>query len=133
MARRQHSKTRVLLVDDDEALRESVARDIASLGFKVDQAFDGQDALEKLGALLPHVVVTDLLMPRMDGFGLLRTLKLQGRMPPVIVLSGFGNTETAARTVHESGAFWFLEKPVQLSALRLLLERAATASHLAEE
>jgi CheY-like chemotaxis protein len=58
---RPYSKTRILLVDDDEPSRESVARDIVSLGFKVDQACDGQDALEKHEALLPHVVVTDLM------------------------------------------------------------------------
>ncbi len=130
---RTYSETRVLLVDDDRSSRDSVARDIASLGFQVDRASDGHDALEKLEALVPHVVVTDLMMPRMDGYDLLRNLKLQGRMPPVIVLSAFGNTETAARIVNEFGAFWFLEKPVQFDALRLLLERAAAQSHLVEE
>jgi DNA-binding NtrC family response regulator len=130
---RSHSETRVLLVDDDEPSRLSVARDIASLGFKVDQACDGQDALDKLEALLPNIVVTDLMMPRMDGFDLMRTLKQLGKMPPVIVLSAFGNTDTAVRTVHEFGAFWFLEKPIQFGALQLLLERAANQSYLVEE
>ena len=54
-------------------------------------------------------------------------------MPPAIVLTAFGNIETAIQTMHDLGAFWFLEKPIQPSALKVLLERAATQSRLAEE
>jgi DNA-binding NtrC family response regulator len=54
-------------------------------------------------------------------------------MPPAIVLTAFGNIETAIQTIHDLGAFWFLEKPIQPTALRVLLERAASQSQLAEE
>jgi DNA-binding NtrC family response regulator len=124
---------RVLVVDDDRGLRESIASNIKSWGFSVEEAGDGQEALEKLETFEPHLLVTDLVMPRVDGFDLLRTLRAQGAGPPVIVLSAFGNLETAAQTVHEFGAFWFLEKPIRFSALRCLVERAVTQSHLAEE
>jgi DNA-binding NtrC family response regulator len=127
------SGARVLVVDDDRSLRESLASNIQSWGFRVEEACDGQEALEKLETFEPHLLVTDLVMPRVDGFDLLRTLRAQGARSPVIVLSAFGNLETAARTVHEFGAFWFLEKPIRFSALRCLVERAATQSHLAEE
>ncbi len=72
-------------------------------------------------------------MPRMDGFELLKRLGSQGNMPPAIVLTAFGNIETAIQTMHDLGAFWFLEKPIQPSALKVLLERAATQSRLTEE
>ena len=72
-----------------------------------------------------HVLVTDLMMPRMDGFELLKRLGAQGNLPPAIVLTAFGNIETAIQTMHDLGAFWFLEKPIQPSALKVLLERAA--------
>ena len=72
-------------------------------------------------------------MPRMDGFELLKRLGAQGNVPPAIVLTAFGNIETAIQTMHDLGAFWFLEKPIQPSALKVLLERAATQSRLAEE
>jgi DNA-binding NtrC family response regulator len=124
---------RVLVVDDDRTLRESVASNIKSWGFNVEQACDGHEALQKLEAFEPHLLVTDLVMPRVDGFDLLRALKARGACPPVIVLSAFGNIEIATQTVHEFGAFWFLEKPVRLSALRCLIERAAAQSHLVEE
>ena len=51
-------------------------------------------------------------------------------MPPAIVLTAFGNIETALQTIHDLGAFWFLEKPIQPAALRVLLERAASQSQL---
>ena len=115
----------MLVVDDDPRLRESVAGNIKSWGFSVEQASDGQDALQKLETFAPHLVVTDLMMPRVDGFDLLRELKARGACPAVIVLSAFGNVEIATQTVHEFGAFSFLDKPVRLSALRCLIERAA--------
>ncbi len=106
---------------------------IQSWGFAVESAADGQEALDKLSAMPVHVLVTDLMMPRMDGFELLKRLNTQGGAPPAIVLTAFGNIETAIQTIHDLGAFWFLEKPIQPSALRILLERAASQSRLAEE
>ncbi len=105
---------------------------IALWGYAVETAADGQEALEKLASFGAHVIVTDLMMPRMDGNELLRRLKAQGGGPPVIVQTAFGNLETSVATIHDLGAFWFLEKPVQSQALRLLLERAANQGHLAE-
>ncbi len=127
------SGTRVLVVDDDPRLRESVTANIKSWGFIVEEASDGQEALQKVETFEPHLLVTDLMMPRVDGFDLLRALQARGACPPVIVLSAFGNVEIATQTVHEFGAFWFLDKPVRLSALRCLIERAAAQSHLVEE
>ena len=128
------SATRVLIADDEESQRAGLASMISSWGFSVDTAADGQEAFEKMNTSMPvHVLVTDLMMPRMDGFELLKRLGQQGSMIPAIVLTAFGNIETAIATIHDLGAFWFLEKPIQPSALRVLLERAASQSRLAEE
>jgi DNA-binding NtrC family response regulator len=125
--------TRVLIVDDEEYQRAGLASMVNSWGFAVETAADGHEALDKLASNQVHVLVTDLMMPRMDGFELLKRLGAQGNMPPTIVLTAFGNIETAVQTMHDLGAFWFLEKPIQPSALRLLLERTASQSRLAEE
>src|ERR1700736_6770967 len=124
---------RVLVADDEENQRAGLSKMIQSWGFDVETASDGQDALEKLSQAPVHVLVTDLMMPRMDGFELLKRLGTQGTLPPTIVLTAFGNIETAVQTMHDLGAFWFLEKPIQPSALKVLLERAASQSKLAEE
>ena len=126
--------TRVLIVDDEEYQRSGLASMIRSWGFSADTAADGQEALEKLSAGRVHVVLTDLMMPRLDGYELLRRLQaMEGGGPPAIVLTAFGNIETAVETTHDLGAFWFLEKPIQPSTLRVLLERASTQTRLAEE
>ncbi|MBV8818472.1 MAG: sigma-54-dependent Fis family transcriptional regulator [Acidobacteriaceae bacterium] len=125
--------TRVLIADDEVDQRAGLAKMIQSWGFAVDTAADGQEALEKLSVMQFNVLVTDLMMPRMDGFELLKQLGRQGDGPPSIVLTAFGNIETAIQTMHDLGAFWFLEKPIQPSALKVLLERAATQSRLAQE
>jgi DNA-binding NtrC family response regulator len=78
-------------------------------------------------------MVTDLKMPGMDGFQLMHHLRAHGTLPPTIVLTGFASIETAVTTVHEHGAFWFLEKPVDTAALRTLLDRAADHGRLVAE
>ena len=72
-------------------------------------------------------------MPRVDGFELLRRLTQRGSRTSSIVLTAFGSIETAISTIHELGAFWFLEKPIKADVMRVLLERAASQSRLAEQ
>jgi len=124
--------TRVLVVDDEESQRTALAGMIALWGYGVETAADGQEALDKLASFDAHVIVTDLMMPRMDGQELLRRLKLHGDAPPAIVQTAFGNLETAVNVVHDLGAFWYLNKPIASQELRLLLERAAAQSRLTE-
>ncbi len=123
----------VLIVDDEESQRTPLGAMISAWGFNVETAADGQEALEKLATFSANVIVTDLMMPRMDGFELMKRLGADSNMPPAIVLTAFGNIETAIQTTHDLGAFWFLEKPIQPAALRVLLERASAQSQLAEE
>ncbi len=123
----------VLIVDDEESQRTPLAAMVSAWGFNVETAADGQEALEKLTSFPANVIVTDLMMPRMDGFELMKRLNGDGDMPPAIVLTAFGNIETAIQTIHDLGAFWFLEKPIQPAALRVLLERAASQSQLSQE
>jgi DNA-binding NtrC family response regulator len=128
----ERAATRVLVVDDEESQRTALAGMIALWGYRVETAADGQEALEKLAHFQAHVIVTDMMMPRMSGQELLKHLKEQGNAPPAIVQTAFGNLETAISTIHDLGAFWFLEKPVQSQALRLLIERAAAQGRLSE-
>src|SRR4051794_26759072 len=123
----------VLVVDDEESQRAPLSAMISAWGFNVDTASDGQEALEKFQNQRADVIITDLMMPRMDGFELMKRLGQDGNMPPAIVLTAFGNIETAIQTIHDLGAHWFLEKPIQPQALRVLVERAASQSRLAEE
>jgi DNA-binding NtrC family response regulator len=125
-------QTRVLVVDDEESQRTALAGMIALWGYAVETAADGEEALEKLAQHPAHVMITDLNMPRMNGEELLQRLKAEGGGPQTIVLTAHGNLETAVNMVHQLGAFWYVDKPVQTQALRLLLDRAAAQGRLAE-
>jgi DNA-binding NtrC family response regulator len=115
---------RILIVDDDVRQRNALAAMLSASDFETRVAADGQEALEQLAAFNADVIVSDLVMPRMDGFELLRRLKDSGDLTPAIALTGFGSMEKALSAVHDLKAFWFLEKPVEPRALMTLLERA---------
>jgi DNA-binding NtrC family response regulator len=127
------TSTRVLVVDDDARQCELLAEMITSLGFHAVTAADGQEALEVHAESPVDIILTDLIMPRMDGFELLRSLEEHGDRTPTIVLTGFGSIDKAISVVHDLKAFWFLEKPVQPGILRALIERAAAQNRLLEE
>jgi len=103
---------------------------VTAWGMTPETAADGNEALELLGRGGADVILTDLNMPGLDGFGFLEKLREMGDMPPTIVLTAFGNIETAVRTVHELGAYWFLEKPIQPKTLEVLVSRAAAHATL---
>ena len=115
---------RVLVVEDDVRLRKQISKLISSRGYECREAADGQEALEILQAFNASVIVTDLRMPRMDGFELMKRLRRDNALPPTIVMTGFGSVELATSVVHELGGFWFLEKPIDPQSLQVLLERA---------
>lgn len=121
---------KVLIVDDEISQRTGLAAMVSAWGMSAETAAEGNEALEKLQSFTPDVILTDLNMPGMDGFAFLEKLREQPEMPPTIVLTAFGNIETAVRTVHELGAYWFLEKPIQPKTLEVLVRRAGSHSEL---
>ena len=127
------ASARVLVVDDDRQDRERLAQIIADLGYLCETAADGEGALEKLAAAPVDVIISDLMMPRMDGFELLRTLFERGDLTPAIVLTGAGGIDQAISIVHDLHAFWFLDKPARPAVLATLLERAIQHKSLVKE
>src|SRR5580700_7939112 len=115
---------RIFIVEDDERQRTALAAMLPDGDFETQVAGDGQEALERLTAFRPDAIVADLVMPRMDGFELLRYLKDRGDLTPTVALTGFGSMDKALSAVHDLKAFWYLEKPVEPRAFKTLLERA---------
>jgi len=122
----------VLVVDDELNQRSALAGVISRWGYGVATASDGAEALEMLKSFDADVVITDLNMPNLDGKGLLEELQKSPTPPQAIVLTAFGNLETALETVHDLGAFWFLEKPIPPGALKMILERALAHGRLGQ-
>src|SRR3989449_23237 len=124
---------RVMIVDDEASQRAGLAGMVTAWGMVPETASDGVEALEKLSHSPVDVILTDLNMPGMDGYALLDKLRNMGDSPPTIVLTAYGSMDSAVKTVHELGAFWFLEKPISASALEALVRRAASHGRLRKD
>jgi DNA-binding NtrC family response regulator len=122
-----------LIVDDEASQRSGLAAMVSAWGMTPETASDGGEALVKLNNFAADVILTDLNMPGMDGFAFLQRLRDSGEMPPTIVLTAFGNVETAVKTVHELGAYWYMEKPIQPATLDVLIRRAGSHAGLRAE
>ena len=86
---------RVLIVEDDASARIGLEQLVKSWGFLAESASDGEEALEKVTSFRPAIVITDLVMPRMDGLALLRALPQQGADVTTLLLTAQGTVETA--------------------------------------
>ena len=118
------STQRVLIVEDDEDVGESLRRILTTaLGLSVDRVTDGVRALEVLNERSYSVVVTDLRMPRLDGMGLLREIQARRPNATVIVNTGHGSIDEAVEAMRH-GAYDFLTKPPDPQRMCLLVERA---------
>jgi DNA-binding NtrC family response regulator len=113
---------RVLIVEDDEAARVGLQQLVSKWGFVVETAGDGSEALGKMASFDPGIVLTDMVMPQMDGLSLLRALHEQQADVTTVVLTAQGKVETAVEAIHQ-GAYDYLTKPVDLQRLRIVLDK----------
>jgi DNA-binding NtrC family response regulator len=114
---------RVLIVEDDPSTRSGLTELVRTWGFAVEAAADGEEALRLVTTFRPAIVVTDLMMPRMGGLQLLKTLKDEEDLK-IILLTAQGSVETAVEALKD-GAEDYLTKPVDPQKLKLLLLRIA--------
>jgi DNA-binding NtrC family response regulator len=117
-----HVAERVLIVEDDSAARMGLEQLVRSWGFVAESATDGEDALQKVTSFRPAIVISDLVMPRLDGLGLLRALQSQGADVTTLLLTAQGTVETAVEAMKE-GAYDYLTKPVDIQRLKILLDK----------
>ena len=118
---------RVLIVDDEAGSRQGLSELVGSWGFSTDVAADGAEGLSKAKEFRPHVVIADLVMPRMDGLGLLSGLEQDLDHLAVVMLTAKGSIAIAVEAM-KKGAFDFLTKPVDTEQLRQVLDRALERS-----
>jgi DNA-binding NtrC family response regulator len=119
------SKARVLVVDDEPAAASGLKELLDAWGYDAWAESDGLAGLRRTEEFRPSVVITDVLMPRLDGFGLLRKLRQEHPEIAVILLTGQGSVEMALRAIQEEGAYHYFEKPIDMRKLRLVVDRAA--------
>ena len=124
------SRANILVVDDDDATRDGLVTLLASWGYDACSAADGSAALKICDQQLPSAIITDLMMPRINGLEFIKKLKSIRPEIVTIVYSAFGNSEMAANLL-KAGAFFYLEKPFDLEELDRLVEIAMAV--IAEE
>ena len=107
---------RILVTDDDRAIRRAI-RDVLEMeGHAVDEAEDGLEAFKKLEDVSYDLLLCDLKMPKMDGLALIEKLRAENLSTDIIVMSGHGSIETAVKALR-LGAYDFIEKPLNLNRI----------------
>jgi DNA-binding NtrC family response regulator len=122
----------VLLVEDKAELRAMLRKALERAGYQVEEAPDGTAAIEKVRARRHLLVLSDLKLPGNSGLDVLRESRRAEPTLPVILMTAYGSVEEAVTAMKE-GAFDFIQKPVDLDHLMLLLERAAGQQELLRE
>jgi DNA-binding NtrC family response regulator len=126
------TKGRVLIADDEVNARTALVELLREEGYTVESAADGFKALGKLAEFAPHVVLTDLKMPGMDGIELLSKVREHDAGTAVIVMTAFGAVETAVGAMR-AGARDYLTKPINVGELSVVLQREMEQVHLRAE
>ncbi|ASR38121.1 DNA-binding response regulator [Prauserella marina] len=123
---------RILVVDDDRAVRESLRRSLEFNGYRVDVASDGAQALDKVTTDRPDAMVLDVMMPRLDGLEVARRLRSAGDDLPILVLTARDTVSDRVSGL-DAGADDYLPKPFALeellARLRALLRRASAEAN----
>src|ERR1051325_877510 len=119
------SQEKVLIVEDEENERSGLAELVSLWGFKCETARDGMEALDKLESWAPSIVVTDLMMPRMDGLELLRRVAELPQECKVIVMTAHGSVDSAVEAM-KIGAYDYIQKGGDPTRLRTILKHAVS-------
>lgn len=115
-------KYKILITDDDLGLRELLAEAANSWGYTTAMARDGEEAVRRLRMERFDIVITDLMMPGMDGIALLQKIRELDPGILVIIVTGYSTIETAVKAI-EAGAYDYIAKPFRLDELMIVLRK----------
>ena len=128
----ERTRATILIVEDDAAMRDLLVEELAEAGFRVEAAAGGRSGVDRVKQGGIDVVVSDLRMPDLDGFDLLRDIKAAETSPHVIVITAFGSIDTAIKAV-KLGAYDYITKPFDVEALVMAVEKGLSERGLRQE
>ncbi len=115
---------RILVIDDDDSLRELLEYTLKKAGWQVASAEDGEMGLKKALAYRPHLIILDLMMPKLNGFEVIHALQAKGMgETPIVVITGYSESANEALIRQEPNVVEFLTKPIEYAALPPLIVR----------
>jgi len=123
---------KILIIDDEKAIRNTLREILEYENFTVEEAADGLEGISKLGKGKYDMVLCDVKMPKMDGIEVVEKIQQLNMDVPIIIISGHGNIETAVEAV-KKGAFDFISKPLDLNRLMIAVRNALEKSDLVKE
>lgn len=123
---------RILITDDDGDLRELLTEAVKNWGYDVSVAKDGEETLRKLRMERYDIIITDLMMPGMDGLTLLEKVKELDKEILVIIITGYATIETAVKAI-ETGAYDYIAKPFRLDELMIVIKNACERLRLTSQ
>lgn len=123
---------RVLIIDDEKVIRDGVERSLSGKNFQIAKAENGEEGIEMIEANGFDIVLLDLMMPGIDGFGVLEWVKEHKPRVEVIVITGFATVSKAVSAMKQ-GAFDFVGKPFTPDYIRIVVDRAVEKLQLEEE
>jgi DNA-binding NtrC family response regulator len=124
--------SKILVVDDERAIRRALREILEFEGFEVDEAENGKDGLKMVKNDVYDIMFCDIKMPEMDGIEVLEGILKAKVDIPIIMISGHGNIETAVQAI-KKGAFDFIEKPLDLNRILVTIRNAKDKTVLIEE
>jgi DNA-binding NtrC family response regulator len=125
-------KGKLLVVDDEFAIQKALVKYLRKIGYDVDSANDGAEAVEKVKNKIYDLVISDLKMPNMSGIELIRACKKISPSTTFLIMTGFGTIETAIEAIKE-GAFHYITKPFELDDIGMLIDKAVSFKNLSAE
>ncbi|HTG80965.1 MAG TPA: sigma-54 dependent transcriptional regulator [Geobacteraceae bacterium] len=126
---KMRKEAKILVIEDEQPLRELLEMELARSGYKVESAPNGEEGLEKYRQEVFNVVLLDMRMPGMDGVEVLKLMRSESTIPEVIVFTGHGTIETAVECI-KHGAYDYLTKPVKLDELEMVIDKAYEKNRL---
>lgn len=122
----------ILIIDDEKAIRKTLSEILGYEGYKIDEASDGEEGLNKFRVKNYDLVLCDIKMPKLDGIEFLEKAKEINPEVPIIIISGHGNIETAVEAV-KKGAYDYISKPPDLNRMLITLRNAMDKNTLVAE
>lgn len=129
MVKTQKELVKILVVDDEQGMRDLLSHELKNFGFSVVAAANGEEALAKMQKEKFHLVISDVKMPRMDGLKMLEAIKRMAPEVEVIMSTGYGTIEMAVNAM-KKGAYDFVQKPFNVDEILALVEKALEKSEL---